>query len=300
MLDEACSRFDQVLTFDDLPPAVRGKAVWSRALLAASLGELEVARELAYEAVRLGRQSGDDVVVGCGLNALAVTQWALGDLEASTRTRQQSLSAFEAADHTWGIALCRVLAARTAIDLADPNAASLAEAGLDAARATGDLHLVGMGLEQVTRLALREGRTEVAVGNATEAVAVQERIGYTEGVIAALHLLGESSLAAGDLGAARAHHERALALALAIGHAAALCEAIEGLACVAAEQSDAARAAGLLAIADTHRERRSLPRRHDDAERIHVARRQLGNWAAASRPSTTQSLEEAAHQVLRS
>ncbi|HEX6658850.1 MAG TPA: hypothetical protein VF065_12245 [Ilumatobacter sp.] len=300
MLDEACSRFDQVLAFHELPPAVRGKAVWSRALLAASLGELEVARDLASEAVTLGRHSDDDVVVGCGLNALAVTQWALGDLEASARTRQQSLAAFEAANHTWGIALCRVLGARTAIDLAAPDAASLAEAGLDAARATGDLHLVGMGLEQVTRLALRQGRTDVAVDTATEAVAVQERIGYTEGVIAALHLLGHASLAAGDLAAARADHERALALALAIGHAAAMCEAIEGLACVAAEQSDIPTAAGLLAIADTHRERRSLPRRHDDTERIDVARRQLGDSAAASRPSTAQSLEDAAHEVLRS
>jgi hypothetical protein len=157
-----------------------------------------------------------------------------------------------------------------------------------------------MGLEQVTRLALREGRTDAAVRSATEAVAVQERIGYTEGVIAALHLLGQSSLAAGDLAAARTHHEHALALALAIGHAAAMCEAIEGLACVAVEQSDSARAAGLLVLADTHRERRSLPRRQDDAARVHVVREQLGDSAAASRPSKTQSLEDAAQQVLRS
>jgi predicted ATPase/DNA-binding SARP family transcriptional activator len=300
MLAEACSRFDQVLAFDDLPPAVRGKAVWSRALLAASLGELEAAGELAEEAVGLGRRSGDDVVLGCGLNALAVTQWARGDLEASNRTRHESLTAFEAAEHEWGIALCQVLRARTAIDLADPDSVSLAEAGLEAARATGDLHLVGMGLEQVTRLALREGRTDTAVRSATEAVAVQERIGYTEGVIAALHLLGQSSLAADDLAAARVHHERALRLALAIGHAAAMCEALEGLACVAAKQSDTGRAAALLALADTHRDRRSLPRRHDDAAWVEALRGQLGQSATTSTPPRSQSLEDAAHEVLRS
>jgi hypothetical protein len=139
-------------------------------------GRTRGAGELAQEAVMLGRRSGDDVVIGCGLNALSVTQWALGDLEASTRTRHESLTAFEMADHNWGIALCQVLRARTAIDLADPDSASLAEAGLDAARGAGDLHLVGMGLEQVTRLALREGRTDTAVRNATDAVTVQERI----------------------------------------------------------------------------------------------------------------------------
>jgi predicted ATPase/DNA-binding SARP family transcriptional activator len=298
MLAEACSRLDQVLAFDNLPPAVRGKAVWSRSLLAASLGELESARELAEEAVGLGRSSGDLVVVGCALNALAVTQWALGDLESSTRTRQESLAAFETVDHQWGTALCKVLRARTAIDLADPDSAPLAEAGLEAARATGDLHLVGMGLEQVTRLALRDGRVDVAVGGASEAIAVQERIGYTEGVIAALHLRGLASLAADDLPAARAHHERALGLALAIGHAAAMCEAIEGLACVAAKQSERARAAELLALADTHRAQRSLPRRHDDAECISRLYIELGDQARASAGPTTQSLEDAVHQVL--
>jgi predicted ATPase/DNA-binding SARP family transcriptional activator len=300
MLDEACHRLDQVLAFDDLPSAVRGKAVWSRALLAASLGELAAAGELAQEAVALGRRSGDDVVVGCGLSALSITQWALGDLEASTRTLHESLTAFETADHQWGIALCQVLRARTAIDLADPDSASLAEAGLEAARAAGDLHLVGMGLEQVTRLALREGRTDTAVRNATEAVTVQERIGYTEGVIAALHLLGRSSHAARDLAAARAHHERALGLALAIGHAAAMCEALEGLACVAAEQPDTERAAALLVLADTHRDRRSLPRRHDDLASIEALRGRLGETASRLQPPTSESLEDAAREVLRS
>jgi predicted ATPase/DNA-binding SARP family transcriptional activator len=300
MLAEACSRLDQVLAFDSLPSAVRGKAVWSRALLAASLGELESAHELAEEAVALGRSSGEPVVVGCGLNALSVTQWALGDLEASTRTREESLAAFETVDDKWGIALCRVLRARTAIDLDDPDAEALAEAGLDAARDTGDQHLVGMGLEQVTRLALRDGRLDVAVRGASEAVAVQERIGYTEGVMAALHLRGQASLAAADLPAARAHHERALALALAIGHAAAMCEAIEGLACVAAQQSNRARATELLALADTHRARRSLPRRHDDAEWISRLYVELGDSARPSAAPPNESLEDAVHQLLGS
>ena len=86
MLAEACSRLEQVLAFDDLPPAVRGKAMWSLALLSASLGELERAQALAVESIDLGRQSGDLVVTGCGLNALAVTEWALGDLDQSSRT----------------------------------------------------------------------------------------------------------------------------------------------------------------------------------------------------------------------
>jgi hypothetical protein len=298
-LAEACHRLDQVLDFDGLPPDVRGKVLWSRALLAASLGELARAAAWAHESVDLGRRSGDQVVLGCGLNALAVTQWALGEMEASTRTREQSLAAFSRADHQWGIALCRVLQSRTAIDQAEPGAASLAEAGLAAARASGDLHLVGMGLEQVTRLALREARIDDARDGAAEAVDVQERIGYTEGIIAALHLFGQAALAAADKTAAHAHHARALQLALTIGHAAAMCEALEGLAQVAAARGDCAQAAELLQLADAHRERRSLPRRHDDAEWTRQLRDRVIDVTQTPTATWDGSLEDAVQQVLR-
>jgi hypothetical protein len=87
---------------------------------------------------------------------------------------------------------------------------------------------------------------------------------------------------------------------LAIGHAAAMCEALEGLACVAAKQPDTERAAALLVLADTHRDRRSLPRRHDDAASIEALRGPLGEAASTSQPSRTQSLEDAAREVLSS
>ena len=241
MLAEACRRLEQVLAFADLPPAVRGKALWSLALLAASLGELQRAQSLATESVDLGRQAEDLVVTGCGLNARAVTEWALGDLEGARRTRDESIAAFAAAGHEWGLALCRVLQARTAIDQNDPQATSLADHGLVAARATGDLHLVGIGLEQVTRLALRAGQVDAAHSSAAEAVDVQEHIGYTEGVIASLHLLGRAALASGDAANAETHHIRALRLAQTIGHAAAMCEALEDLAQLAAIAGDEPR-----------------------------------------------------------
>jgi hypothetical protein len=288
-----------VLGFDDLPPDVRGKALWTRALLAASLGELERAGSMATESVELGRQSGDSVVIGCGLNALAVTQWALGDLEASTRTRAESLAAFINADHQWGIALCRVLQARTAIDQSDPAAASLADAGLAAARTSGDLHLVGMGLEQVTRLALREARIDAALESAAEAVTVQERIGYTEGVIAALHLFGQATLAAGDIQQAGSHHARALRMALAIGHAAAMCEALESLAQVAVADDDCRQASALLHLADVHRTRRSLPRRPDDAIWTSQLRDRVPDVEPAASSRLDQSLEDAVQAILR-
>lgn len=296
MLAEACSRLEQVLAFDDLPPGVRSKAMWSLALLYASLGELAQAQSLAEESIELGRCAGDLVVTGCGLNALAVAEWALGDLDASIRTRDDAIAAFTAADHKWGLALCRVLEARTAIDNGDPQATARAQDGLQAARAVSDLHLVGIGLEQVTRLALRDGDVETASARAAEAVAVQERIGYTEGVIAALHLLGRATLAAGGADAAATHHLRALRLALTIGHAAAMCEALEDLA-QASVAVDPDEARSLLQLAEHHRTMRSLPRRSDDATWTAALRLEIGSTDRCG--DFDVSLEDAVRGVLQ-
>lgn len=297
MLSEASSRLQQVLAFQDLPPAVRGKATWSLALLSASLGELEQAQALAAESIELGRRAGDLVVTGCGLNALAVAEWALGDLDASNRTRCDAIAAFTAAGHEWGLALCRVLQARTAIDQGDSQATTRAQEGLEVARATGDLHLVGIGLEQVTRLALRADEVETANARAAEAVSVQERIGYTEGVIAALHLLGQATLAAGDADTAATHHRRALRLALTIGHAAAMCEALEDLA-QASATVDPDDARSLLHLAQHHRTERSIPRRSDDDTRVIALRLQLG--ANDPRGEVDESLEDSVRKILQS
>lgn len=297
MLAEANRRLEQVLAFDDLPPAVRGKVVWSLALLAASLGEFQRAHALAEQSVELGKQSGDLVVTGCGLNARAVIEWALGDLDRSRCTRDGAIAAFTAADHEWGLALCHVLQARTAIDRNDPQADEHAERGLVSARATGDLHLVGIALEQVTRLALRAGRIETAIRGAIEAVEVQERIGYTEGVIASLHLLGHAALAAVDADAAEAHHIRALRLGMTIGHAAAMCEALEGLAQVAAIRNDRTNAVLLLQLAEHHRAVRALPRRHDDEQWTEALRKELD--VTGLDVTVEQTLEDAVRDVLR-
>ena len=66
----------------------------------------------------------------------------------------------------------------------------------DAAGARGVLPMVVMGLVVVTGVALRVVRRDAAVRTATEAVAVQERIGYTEGVIAALQTVDAGTGAA--------------------------------------------------------------------------------------------------------
>jgi hypothetical protein len=163
--------------------------------------------------------------------------------------------------------VCNVLLARTLFDLDDPTAAVVAAAGVEHARRAGDRHVLGIALTQIAQIAIAGGDAPSAVSAASEALALQELIGYTEGIVSGLHVLGHAHRSRGDIDAAKQHHRRALALATQIGHAAATCEAIEDLARdETVDRPDFA--AMLLRAARAERARRGLPLRQRDAEEL--------------------------------
>jgi len=92
------------------------------------------------------------------------------------------------------------------------------------------LSMLGIALTQIAQIAIAGDDAGAAVRAASEALDLQDRIGYTEGMVSAMHVLGTAQRLSDDLDAARRHHRRALGLASRIGHAAAMCEAIEDLA----------------------------------------------------------------------
>jgi tetratricopeptide (TPR) repeat protein len=231
-----------VLEFDVLPGSERAKICWSLALVVASLGELRRAETLARHAIVCGREADDGVQVGYGLNALAVAQWGLGDLDAAESSRDEAIRLSDEHQDVWGSGVSRVLRARTALDGYATDADTLMADGLTAARSTGDRHLIGMAHEQLARLALRRADVDGALANADEAIARHEEIGYLEGVLGARHVRGSALRSRGDLDAALAEHLSALGAARAIDHRAVLCEALEDVALVqhARGQSDLA------------------------------------------------------------
>lgn len=101
MLADADRELERVLAFTDLPARQRSKLLWSLALLASSLGQMSRAEALAKDSVACGRQAGDAVQTACGLNALAVVQWAVGDLDASEATRDEAIELFERTEARW-------------------------------------------------------------------------------------------------------------------------------------------------------------------------------------------------------
>ena len=284
MLDEAIDYLERAVARTEVPPLARSKALWGAGLLAASLGRLERAREAGAESAALARSAGDPVGCARGLNALAVAEWARGDLEAAARVHDEAISLLEPTGDRWGLGVCLALRARTALDAGDPDGERLARAALPVARASADRHVIGIALEQLAQLDLAAGRTDSAKEAATECLAMHEAVGYTEGTVAALHVLARSTAAGGDFQEARLLHLRALSLAARIGHAAGVCEALEGLAALAAAEQDFQETLCLLDAARRERNARDLPLRAPDrlaAEQLRrVARQATGAGVA--------------------
>ena len=266
MLTEAIQHLERLIEIDDVPPPTRAKCLWGYALLASSLGRLETARAAAYRAVVVAGPS-DTAGTAYGLNAAAVAEWALGNHGRSLDAHRQAITLLDQLDDPWGLAVCHVLQARTLFDLGDDTAAAVARIGVGHARRAGDRHVLGIALTQIAQIAIAGHDAAAAISAASEALALQERIGYTEGIVSALHVLGHAHRASGDTHAARQHHQRALGLAARIGHAAAMCEAVEDLASDELTERPAV-AAALLRAARAERARRELPLRQRDAQQL--------------------------------
>lgn len=304
LLVEARRAVERATTVDTIDPLVRARVMLGVGILAAPLGDLARAREACAESADLARSAGNDAALAGALITLGVAQWGLGDLKEAADTLDTAISLFDRLGDRWGANVSRVLRARTAIEAADDEVAEqLLDAAMEEIRATGDGHLIGMAFEQYARLALRRGDLELAGIAASQSLAEGEALGYREGIVAGLHLLGRVRLHTGDRVGARANWLRALDLAWSIGHAGAACEALEWLARLAADEGDDDQAAVLLLHAARLRQRRGLPVRPSDSDSVQAlvreVRSRLGpRWDGMERLVPLTSVNEVVASVL--
>jgi len=246
-------------------------------------------------AADLGKAVDDDAIIGYGLNAEAVALWGFGELDESAALHEHAIEHFEATADVWGIGVCSVLRARTAVDAGDENAEEMTSRAVEAARATGDGHIVGIALEQLARVALNNRDPARASGLVEESLAAHETIGYSEGMLSSLHLLGRADLANGAPKEAREHHLRALGIAVGIGHAAGTIEALDGLTAVAVALGDKQLASRLAQVVEVERSARRLPRRADE----HAMFNTLVAEATTPEAGTATTLAAIADEMLR-
>ena len=157
MLTEAIQHLERLVDIDDVPPPIRARCLWGYALLAASLGRLETARDAGYRAAEIARTC-DDAGTAYGLNAAAVAEWALGNHERSLDAHREAIALLDKLDDRWGLAVCNVLLARTLFDLDDPTAEAVASTGVEHARRAGDRHVLGIALTQMAQIAIADRR----------------------------------------------------------------------------------------------------------------------------------------------
>ena len=271
-LDIADHYLRQAVEFTDAPSAARARVLWGYSLLVASLGDLDEALAAGRLSTELAREAGDDAAIGAGLNAVAVAQWALGDIAGSIISHDEAIERFVAADDIWGESVCRTLRARTALDTFADDADGLLAAAVDAAERSGDAHVIALALGLVAQRCERDGDLTTALTRAEESLRLHDSIGYLEGAISSLHLLARLETKLDHHDAAAGHLCRALRLARKVQHAAALCEALEGLAILAHRVGDHDRAAVILAAVGEERAARKLAVRPDDADALDAVR----------------------------
>ena len=143
-----------------------------------------------------------------GLNAAAVAERALGQHELSLQAHAEAIELLAKVEDQWGLAICKVLQARTLFDQHAGRPAGRQRRRRPCAPGAGDLHVLGIALTQIAQLAIADRDASTAVAAAVEALDLQERIGYTEGTVSALHVLGQAQQLGGNIEAARVCHRR--------------------------------------------------------------------------------------------
>lgn len=225
----------------------------------ASLGQLRGAAELSRRAVDLYEKLGRNRSVAHSLIYLGVAHWGLGEYDEAARVHDLAIARFRELGDDWGLAICLVLRARTAIDRGDADTGELLAAATAVATRVGDRQVLGLCAEQTARQAARDGDFDRARAQARECLALNGGMGYAEGVVSALLAFAYVELMAGSPDVAEPLG-RALPLALELDHPGAIAEALEYLALSACRAHRLEQAATCLGAGDAMRARAALAR----------------------------------------
>ena len=297
MLLEARQWLDTAEAVRDLDDAVRAALRLGVGRIAAPLGDLTGARAACTESVEISRRTGDDGMMGAALVTLGIAHWGLGDLPAAAASHDEAIRRLAVVGDAWNRAAALALRARTAIDAGEDTADPLIDRAVASARQVGDNHLIGLAISQRARRSLLLGDPEAAYHAAEECLAVWRQMGYQEGEMGALNLLGRASTALHQLDQAEELLRESLRIAQTMRHHGGVCQGLECLAAVLHATGRDEQALQLLQVAERERSRSQMPT--PAAEAGHLAeltrrvRENLGESAPSRRvPVTEPTVEE--------
>jgi predicted ATPase/DNA-binding SARP family transcriptional activator len=242
-------------------PVVEARLHLAAGMHAESAGDLRTADAECTAAAVVFAQTDDVRGEARSLLHLGTARWALGRLDDAASAQDRSAALFRSVRDDGGAGLALVLRARTALDREDSDGARryLLESR-HVLRRAGDAHLLGLADDQMARTCLLDGALPEAERLARTALRTFEGVGYPEGIVAALHTLGQARLRRGDAADAIGHYVRAVQQAVDLDHASAVAEGLELLAEARALQARSEGAALLLGGAEAIRLEKGLPR----------------------------------------
>ncbi|HLL64267.1 MAG TPA: BTAD domain-containing putative transcriptional regulator [Micromonosporaceae bacterium] len=268
MLVEARQWLDAAEAVPALDDRVRAALRLGAGRIAAPLGDLIGARTACTESVEISRRTGDDAMIGAALVTLGIAQWALGDLAGAAASHDEAVGRLATVGDTWNRTAALVLRSRTAIDAGDERTDERIDTAIAAARQEREKHLIGLAVSQRARRALLLEDAQAAYDSAQECLAVWRQVGYQEGEIAALNLLGRASTALNRTDQAEEFLRESLRTAAGIHHRGALCEGLECLAAVFHATGRDEQALLLLAVAERERRHSDMPTPAADAGQL--------------------------------
>jgi tetratricopeptide (TPR) repeat protein len=206
----------------------------SLALLSNPAGRVREAVDLCERSLRLSRAVGDESGSTAALLTLGVAQWALGDFAAAAAAHDEAHDLAVRTGERWHRLAAATLRARTALDAGEPDARARIEAAIEAGQVDQERQMLAIAMALLARHHLGAGDLDAAELAAERALHEADRIGYREGELGALNLLGRVLLARGQPDQAATWFTRALRGAVEAAHRGALCETLESMALAAA------------------------------------------------------------------
>jgi predicted ATPase/DNA-binding XRE family transcriptional regulator len=174
---------DQALALDDVPPAVRARALLAAGSIAYSQGDYEQAAAHCEEALALYRVLGDLAGVAAAYRLLGMVVESLGDRERSAALEEEALRLYRVLGDRSGIGGMLNSIGLATLDRGDcERAAVLLEEALALARESGTSSSIAVALNNLAFVALVQGHYERATARQAEALELYRLQGHQEGL----------------------------------------------------------------------------------------------------------------------
>jgi predicted ATPase len=291
VFEEATQWFETAERAVDQRSALHAALLSSAATYAVTKGDFGSAISRGRAAATDLERCGDLLGAARALLPVGIALWGRGDYTEAAAAHDAAIERFERSRDEWGVALARVLRARTALDAASADAPEHLAAAETAARRLGDRHLLATALLQRAKAAMGRNAFDEAASLADESVALNDAHGHREGAAGALHVLGYARVGQDDPSSASTCFRRALQWALAMHHLGAIAESLDGMAVVASCEKRWADAARLLARADSIRAANRIRESSSASALLEGTRRRVHS------AMTEQELQEAERQA---